>query len=270
VELAREIGDLRARTKSEPPKRRRDAKPKKRPAPPDPIWRRPLVQAAFLLPVFFLFCNVRTPLLEAQSLKRVDYLNFGALYKNRGELDTAESLLRRSLAIDPRYGPAYTELAEVYRLRGDDLAAAQLAQQGRQFRLSGQYETPLDPTAAIADSVLRMTELYRAGDHVAALAGFERLRLLPEAREDPAILRSLLNNIGLCHYKLGDLKNAEALFRDILASDSTYVKAYNNLGLILAVTGRPAEAAASFRTALRLDPGNASAERGLTTLGVSD
>ena len=146
------------------------------------------------------------------------------------------------------------------------MGAARLAQEGRRFQLSGQYETTPDPTAAIADSVLQLVEIYRAGDYPVALAGFERLRGHPETQSAPGLHLSLLNNIGLCHYKMGDLAAAESTYREILATDSTYVRAHTNLGLVLEATGRPGEAVAHYETALRIDPDNASAQQKLSRL----
>lgn len=265
VVLARELAALiRPAKKMEPGKR--GAKKRAKQTRSSPIWRRPLFQAVLLLPILFAFSNMRTALLAAQSLKRVDYLNFGTLYKNTGDLDKAEALLRQSLAIDPRYGPAYATLSEVYRLRGDEMEAARLGQQGRRFRLSGQYESSSEPASAVADSVLQMAELYRNGEYPSALAGFERLLSQPGVERKLALKRSILNNIGLCHYKLGDLPGAETVFREILSSDSTYVRAHTNLGLTLEATGRTGEAVEHYETALRLDPKNRSARQKLDRL----
>jgi tetratricopeptide (TPR) repeat protein len=196
----------------------------------------------------------------------VDYLNFGTLYKNRDELDKAEALLRRSLEIDPRYGPAYAALSDVYRRRGNEMEAARLAQQGRRFRLPGQYETETDPTAGVADSVLALVQIYRDGDYAAALAGFLRLQRHAQVEAEPGLRLSLLNNIGLCHYKMRNLPEAEITFREILAADPTYVRAHTNLGLVLEATGRREEALSHYETALRIDPTNRSARQKLDRL----
>jgi 4-amino-4-deoxy-L-arabinose transferase-like glycosyltransferase/Flp pilus assembly protein TadD len=266
IVLAGEMRGLVRPSKPAAAPAKRGAKKRSKAPPTISLWQRSLVQAVVSLPVLFVFSNVRTTLLAAQSLKRVDYLNFGTLYKNRGELDKAETLLRHSLAIDPRYGPAYATLSEVYRLRGDEMGAARFAQEGRRFQLSGQYERTPDPVAAVADSVLQLVEIYRAGDYPTALAGFERLRDHPEMARTPGLHLSLLNNIGLCHYKMGNLAAAESTYREILAVDSTYVRAHTNLGLVLEAMGRPSDAAAHYETALRIDPDNASARQKLARL----
>ena len=99
-------------------------------------YRSPLVRAALVLPLLILFCNYRTPLLKAQSLKRVDYLNFGILYRMKGDYLTSKKLLRRSLDIDPAFGPAY-EALKLYR---DAVALEPLYDKARQAmnRLMGE------------------------------------------------------------------------------------------------------------------------------------
>ncbi len=226
-----------------------------------PVQHRTLVTVLVMLPVAAVFTNVRTPLLRAQSLLRVDYLNFGTLYTMRGDLDTAAALLRRSLAIDPRYGPALAALADVERRRGNTNEAVRLLGEARRFQAGGSAagETP---AAADAAAQLDAATQYRNGNFAEALAGYRALRSAAPG-DDPAYRASLDNNIGLCLYKLGDLAGADSLYRALIAGNPGYVKAYTNLGLVLDAAGRPEEAVALYRRALEIEPGNRSALRRL-------
>jgi tetratricopeptide (TPR) repeat protein len=225
--------------------------------------RKELLITALLLVPFLFACNVRDRLLEAQSLKRVDYLNFGTLYQDRGDHERAREMLQKSLEIDPRYGPAYASLAELYDEMGDEMEAARMALMARRYRPPG--ETP-DAEDEIADGVLKAAELYENGAYPAALIEFEKLRGMAERMGDPEIILSVRNNIGLCHYKLGDLDRAAAIFIEILEGNPGYVKAHNNLGTVRRVEGKLDEAIGHFQRALEIDPRNQVARRALARL----
>jgi Tfp pilus assembly protein PilF len=224
---------------------------------------RGLILSAILLVPLFVAVNIRDPLLRSQSLKRVDYLNFGTLYRNQGNYDKARDMLERSLAIDPRYGLAYGSLAEVYRKMGDEFEAARLAQLAHRYRPAGEEADALDDFAA---RILTAGELYRSGQVELALRAFEQLLIDAEMHDDPKLTVSIRNNIGLCHYKLRDLDKAVEIFTSILREDPTYVKAHNNLGKVRAAEGKPAEALRHYQDALTIDPENPIARRELERL----
>jgi tetratricopeptide (TPR) repeat protein len=225
---------------------------------------RPWALALPALILLFVFTHVRDERLRFQSLKRVDYLNFGTLYKDRGDYEKARGMLRRSLAIDPRYAPAYQALADVERRAGNEIEAARWAAEGRRWRpeavgTAGTRDVTGTPVAAgreTADLLLQAGELYKAKRYPEALLQFEALRGRAEASGDADLRRSTLNNIGLCRFQQGDLARADSIFTGLIALDSTYVKAYNNLGKVRAAQGRTGEAESLFRKALALDPGN--------------
>jgi tetratricopeptide (TPR) repeat protein len=64
----------------------------------------------------------------------------------------------------------------------------------------------------------------------------------------------MMNNIGLCLYKLGDLDRAEGIFREIIERDSAYVYAHTNLARVYRAAGRPEEAERHLAIAERLAP----------------
>lgn len=240
--------------------------------------RRPraLWPALAVLAAAAIFVNVRSPLLRAQSLKRVDYLNFGRLYLEKGEYGPARGLLEHSLAIDPNYAPAYQSLAELSARQGDGVAALRYATRARQLvpvtpPAARQMGSPtggavLPDAGGLTDRLLALGALYQAGRWEEARAGFEEIRAAAQSRGDTALALRMLNDIGLCRYKQRDLAGAEAAFTEILTRQPGYVKAYNNLGLVREAQGHPAEATTAYRQALRLEPGNAVAQRALARL----
>ena len=61
-------------------------------------------------------------------------------------------------------------------------------------------------------------------------------------------------NIGTLHLQADDLKSAEASLRQALAIDPTLAGAYTSLGVVLAQTGRAADAIDAWKRAVGLDP----------------
>src|SRR6516225_8242497 len=59
---------------------------------------------------------------------------------------------------------------------------------------------------------------------------------------------------GLVDHRAGRLLQAQAAYRQILTIDPAHADAHSNLGNALNALGRPAEAEASYREALRLRP----------------
>jgi tetratricopeptide (TPR) repeat protein len=211
---------------------------------------------ALLLPPLFVFANHRTPLLRAQAWKRVDYLNFGIVYRERNEFDAAKRMLERSLELDPRFGPAHEAMAELYGRVGDDRAAARSLESARRYALGGQYEGSVTEAPGEAGEFLRIGAIYDAGRFDEALAEFRRLAESLAGDGERALSLRARNNVGLCLYKLGRLGEAEAEFRDVIREDPSYVKGYTNLARVCAARGEREEAARLVREALRLDPEN--------------
>ena len=54
--------------------------------------------------------------------------------------------------------------------------------------------------------------------------------------------------------KQGKLDEAKAVYKRLLSIDKSYIKAYNNLGIIYKLQGRLQDAEANFKKALKLDP----------------
>ncbi|MFH1276881.1 MAG: glycosyltransferase family 39 protein [Candidatus Eisenbacteria bacterium] len=219
--------------------------------------RRGRALAALLaLPFLFAFTNYRSPLLEAQTWKRVDYLNFGVLYRDREEFGKARALLERSLEIDPRFGPAHEALAELHARIGDDLAAARHRELAERYALGGQYRGgPGAPDAATAD-MLEVAELYARGEYEKALAGFEELRDRFDREGNRDLSFRARNNVGLCLYKMGRHEEADREFRVLIEEDPGYVKGWTNLAKVCAARGRTEEAGRMYIRALDLDPNN--------------
>jgi Tfp pilus assembly protein PilF len=224
--------------------------------------------ALVCLVAFGVFCNVRDDRLRFQSLRRVDYLNFGVLYKDRGDLTKAETMLRRSLAIDPSYGPAYAAMADLKHKQGKDIEAARYAAEASRYQPAEALADSASVNRAAAQALIAHGgELYQSRQYVLALRVFHTIKSIADQSGDADMGRSALNNIGLCQFQLGKLDSAEAVFGAIMTADPTYVKAINNMAKVRLAQGRKADAAALFRRVLEIDPGNRIARKELADLG---
>jgi len=219
-----------------------------------------LAGALLLLAPLAFACNVRDHRLSLQSLKRVDYYNLATLYKQQNDLDNAEAMLRRALAIDPAYPLAYASLAELELLRGNGDEASRYAALARRYGGPAAAGSDLDRTRVEAE------QLYLAGNYEQAEERFVALRDRYREAGNADSELSMMNNLGLCRYKLEQYEAAEATFREVISRDAGYVRAYNNLALVCEATGRTSEATEAYRTALRLDPGNRKAAAALARL----
>lgn len=103
------------------------------------------------------------------------------------------------------------------------------------------------------ERVQALEALYRRGDHAATVA--EGLRLA--ARFPRAAI--VWTIIGAAHAAAGEPAEAEASFRHVLALDPGNVDAHSNLGVALKAQARTEEALASYLRAVALDPAHAGA-----------
>jgi tetratricopeptide (TPR) repeat protein len=100
-------------------------------------------------------------------------------------------------------------------------------------------------------------QYHRAGDVAQAQALYRQL-LAAEPRNV-----EVLNLLGAASLDLGAIDEAAAFLAEALRLDPALAPAHDNLGLVLRSQGRLGEAAASFRRALALDPRNAQTQRNL-------
>jgi len=230
--------------------------------------RRAVLTALLVLPVLLAFTLYRNDLLRLQRRKRVDYYNFGNLYREKGEDPKAVDMFRRSLDIDPRFGPAYAAWASVEDARGNSREAMRLMELADRYRVGGQFEQGLPSPGPEIPLRERGMRLYREGRYGEALSTFRELEPLYDAAGDRGALVSTRNNIGLCLYKLGQFEEAAAVFRGILEIDPDYHRARTNLALVLEAEGHTAEAIREYRETLEREPNNRSARKGLIRLGA--
>lgn len=103
------------------------------------------------------------------------------------------------------------------------------------------------------DGLIVGHRLMAAGEYELALKSYLR------SAAEQGITVDVLSAIGSANLKLGRLGQAERILREATEKDSTFVPAWNNLGVVLIEKGEPAEAARVFRLAYGLDSGKTDA-----------
>ncbi len=189
-----------------------------------------------------------------------------ALYlqaKQLGRRQTAEAfqqsdaLLHKVLAIDPRYAPAWAELADnFYHEAGQGLLSNK--EGFTQAREAAMKALAIDSDYAPAHARLGWVAMYGDNDLAGAAGHFRRALALDPA--DPDVLRNCATLLA----SLGRLDEALALDEANVRRDPVNVTALYNLGLYQRYAGRLDAAIASFRTVLSLAPG-----RGITHFNLS-
>jgi len=190
-----------------------------------------------------------------------------ALYLQARELgrqNTAEAfaksdeLLREALEIDPRYAPAWNELAKnSYHKAGMGLVSSQEGY--ARAREATEKALAIDPDYAPAHALLGWIAMYGDNDLAGAARNFQRALALDLTDLD------VLRNAASFLQSLGRLDEGLALDEAVVRRDPVNVTALYNLGYLQRMAGRYDAAIASFRTVLSLSPGNGGAPFGLGT-----
>jgi TolB-like protein/Flp pilus assembly protein TadD len=161
----------------------------------------------------------------------------------------SDALYRKVLAIDPRYVPAWAELARNFSNEtGQGLVSNK--EGFAQAREATMKALTIDPEYAPAHARLGFIAMYGDNDLAGAALHLERALAL-----DPADLDVLRGSASFLK-SLGRLDEALAIEEAVVRRDPVNVTALYNLGYYQRMAGRFDAAIASFRTVLSLSPGN--------------
>jgi TolB-like protein/Tfp pilus assembly protein PilF len=161
----------------------------------------------------------------------------------------SNELYRQALAIDPRYVPAWHDLAQnaISEISVGTLSSEEGMASARE---TAGTALALDPDYASAHGVLGLIAFQADNDLAVAARHFERALAL-----DPSNPNVLANAAWMLN-TLGRLEEALVIREELAARDPVNVNALYNLGLDQLNAGRYDDAIASFRTVLNLDAGN--------------
>jgi len=164
----------------------------------------------------------------------------------------SDALFRKALAIDPRYAPCWTALAEnLYHEAGQGLVSNKEGL--HQAREAATKAVAIDPDYAPAHARLGWVAMAGDSDLVGAVEHFKRALAL-----DPSDL-DVLRSSAVLLQSLGRLDEALALEEAVVRHDPVNLSALFNLGYYQRLAGRLDASIASIRTVLSLAPGRGGA-----------
>jgi tetratricopeptide (TPR) repeat protein len=214
-----------------------------------------------------------------QSIDRLpilskSYQNAGLVLWRLNRLPEAERHLQKALALTPNNIAVIGLLANVYTQAGDKANAAALLDeairkaahregngsimrdlQRLRLKLAENPETATDPSFDAGASFVTLLSQHKYDEAL-------RVALLlkgSQASPDP----SLLNNIGLCYYKLARYPEAEQAYLEAIKFRPDYGTAMDNLSLVYAKQNRLDLAISYAEKALKLKPDDPGVSRRL-------
>jgi TolB-like protein/Flp pilus assembly protein TadD len=160
----------------------------------------------------------------------------------------SDALYRQVLEIDPRYAPAWSELAWNF-YRKTQIGVLSNQEGYARAREAAEKALAIDPDYAPAHARLGWIAMYGGNDPAGAARHFQRALAL-----DPTDL-DVLRNAATLLGNLGRLDEELALEEAVVRRDPVNVAVLNNLGISQRNAGRYDAAIATLRTALSLSPG---------------
>ena len=177
----------------------------------------------------------------------------GLTYLQQGKLERAQRSLQEAARWFPYDPQTLVGLGQAMARQGKADSARLLLEEAERIR---QQEEELRP---LRDAATRYPNRPQSHFNLGvAYARMERLALAQQAfrralKADPSYGRAY-KGLGTLAMSAGELEQAEILFAEALARDSTLATAHNNLGLIYHARGRHAEAIAQLEAAARDAP----------------
>jgi tetratricopeptide (TPR) repeat protein len=214
-----------------------------------------------------------------QSIKRLPvlsnaYQNAGFALFRLGRLPQAEEMLEKALTLTPNNLEAIGLLANSYLQTGEQAKGQALLddaiEKAEHRQVSGSLMRELQRLKAtlVATPATPGGQALGTDASLVALLGGKKYE---EALQVALSMRNrqdtpdpmLLNNIGLCYYKLARYAEAERTYLEAIKLRPDYDTAMGNLSLVYAKQGRFDLAIAYAEKALKLKPGDPSISRHL-------
>lgn len=212
------------------------------------------------------------------------YVNRGMIYHHFGNYDGALESFGRALALDADLPGALELMAVTLHTIGDhDRAIAQLKKAAKIAPKEPRIRFLLFSVSLAKGDVAAAEEMLnglRASEPKGMWLARAEADMALHKRDDPAASRWLKEIIrvdqggvtaGMAEIAValleGDRERAVVLARDMIARDPRGCQLHNLLGVALAEKGQKEEAAASFRRAVGICPGNEAAKENLNLLG---
>ncbi|MGB8295759.1 MAG: tetratricopeptide repeat protein [Polyangia bacterium] len=198
------------------------------------------------------------------------YQNAGFALFRLGRLPEAERTLEKALQLTPNNVEVIGLLANSYTKTGDQAKAKALLDEAIQKAGRRQGNSPLMRELQRLEATLAGTPTASQGPAASlfALLGQkkyeEALRVALSLQEEQGMPDPLLlNNIGLCYYKLARYPEAERAYLEAVKLRPDYDTAMGNLSLVYAKQDRLDLAISYAKRALKLNPDDSSLRRHL-------
>ncbi len=190
----------------------------------------------------------------------VAYGNLGVVYKTRGDLDKAEEMYLKSLAIEEALGRKegmasdYGNLGIVYQVRGDLDKAEEM------YRKSLAIEEALGRKEGRANQYGNLGNVYKTrGDLDKAEEMYRKSLAIEEALGRKEGMASDYGNLGNVYQTRGDLDKAKDMFlkslaiNDALGRKEGVANQYGNLGIVYQARGDLDKAEEMYRKSLAIN-----------------
>lgn len=208
--------------------------------------------------------------------------NLGLIYLIKENLDSAEIMIKKGMAIDSLAPDGYFQLANIYRIQNKIPEA--IAQLEKLQRISPNYKESaeilevlknqpeklddlnleLHPNKELTNIVKLEREsfrLYNAKDYSGSIKILKQLMQL-----DPSKKSGYLNNIGICYKEMKDYDKALKSFDDAYKLDNKNINALNGKAEILLLKGNKKESIEIYEKIFSIDPSNEFVKNKLDSL----
>lgn len=208
--------------------------------------------------------------------------NLGLIYLIKENLDSAEIMIKKGMAIDSLAPDGYFQLANIYRMQNKIPEA--IAQLEKLQRVSPNYKESagilevlknqpeklddlnleLHPNKELTSIVKLEREsfrLYNAKDYSGSIKILEELMQLDSSKKS-----GYLNNIGICYKELKEYDKALKSFDDAYNLDNKNVNALNGKAEILLLKGNKKESIEIYEKIFSIDPSNEFVKNKLDSL----
>ena len=216
--------------------------------------------------------------IELRSNNVLAHHNLGLIYLIKGNLDSAEIMIKQGIAIDSLAPDGYMQLANVYQKKGENTEAIiyleklqtivpdyrgslsvleQLkSQEGMDPRL------PVDQSITQAQIFIKRSyQYYQEKKYDLAIKDLEMLVGI-----DPNGKSGYLNNIALCYNEIGNDLKAEEFYKQAIAADSKNINALSGLAELELKKGNKSNAIKYYNDVLKINPQNNNALMKLDSL----
>jgi tetratricopeptide (TPR) repeat protein len=247
------------------------------------------IVSTFILFALILFCNWKVGSMP-KNFTADTYFNLGTIYQSQNN-SQAESMFKKSLAVDPDYLDSYLNLCRIKLQKGDHRGAAEgfrkiikkypyqvIARQNLGIALfsMGKYQESIEefkkvltykPDDPISLNNIKVIEGKVKENDTRRLQSY--LQKIQKELDKDADNPKLLSDIGMTLILLKDFQAAENYLIKAIRLNPQIPQTHNNLGVVYMQRRETKKAEEQFKIALKLKPDYQSPQKNLKNLRKS-